>query len=248
MNNIQRIKEILEGNPAISTKELVEKLCTINKVAYDSHFVIDIDYLIEHTPILKALRKKSPKLVGYAVNLGTVKDGGDIEYVRYTTVDTLKSAEKVLGVLTMDHETKYWDEVQVEEIYEYENGDFDYKEIRRDWPNKGMLNKAYWDCVARMNSKVVHGIDIAADYEDFEPQNICWLQLGYFSPLSDCGYFYYSSIEEFNDAIKHIKHLSDSDVTTTQIKEYLDWATDNECLFSKKESQISQIVEMLYHR
>lgn len=243
MNNKQDIKKVLEENPKVNVKELAEILCKMKKIAYDDYFVCVLNQVIEANPELKKLVWN---VVGYGINIGHIQSDGDIEYERYTTVDTLEEAEVVFNVLTADIETSFWDEVQIEKIWERgDEGDYDYDEVKRGWPNQGMLNKTYWNRVKTLNHQIFD-FTIEADYEDNKPLNICWLKLGYISPDSGVGFFYYSSVSEFKKLLRKVRYISDSDITVSDIKQYLSWLESNECLFDASKSQIEQISDMLY--
>ena len=189
------------------------------------------------------------KVVGYSVNIGYLQGDGDVEFERYATFDTLKEAENAFNVLTGDIETDFWDEVQIEKIWERgDEGDYDYEVIKEGRPNNDshlMINKTYWKRVAALNTKKINSIDVEADHDCDRVLNICWLNLGYISPDSNCGFFYYSSKKEFDKLFSEVKHISEPAITKGQIKEYMNWLECNECLFKKDKSQIEQISDML---
>lgn len=185
-------------------------------------------------------------LIGYGINLGHIKKDGSIEFERFTTVGTLEKAENIFNALTGGVETHYWEEVEIEEIYETGTGDHEYNVIKNGPPLQEMENKQYWDRMKMLNAELIHGIDIREDQNpDGSPINICWLKLGYLSPSSGCGYFHYSSIAEFLKGLKTVKHVSDPGLGRKDIEEYLWWLEDNEVLFDKDIPQIAQICEML---
>ncbi len=243
MNNIQDIKKVLEENPRISVEELVKTLCKMKKVVYDGHFIDVVRRVIEANLELKELVWK---VVGYGVNIGHIQPDGDVEYERYVTVGTLEEAEAVFNTLTGDIETDFWDEVQIEKIWEKGYGiDYDYDEVKRGWPNQGMLNKTYWNRIKTLNHQIFD-FTIEADYEGGKPLNICWLKLGYVHPDFGVGFFYYSSVDEFKKSLKKVRHISDAGITAGDIKQYLSWLRHNSYLFDASKPEIEQISEMFY--
>lgn len=245
MNNVQDIKKVLKENPKKGIREIVEILCRQKHVIFDSYYVLVVTQVIDSHEELKALLWK---VVGYGVNIGHIQADGDVEYERFSTFNTLKEAEKAFDVLTGDIEVSFWDESQIEEIWERGDGDYDYEVIKEGHPNNSdhlMTNKAYWKRVAALNAKKINSIDVEADHDCGRVLNICWLTLGYVSPDSNCGFFYYSSKEEFERLFSDVKHISDPNITKNQIKEYLYWLENNEHLFKEGKSQIKQISDML---
>lgn len=247
MNNVQDIKKVLEENPRKGIREIVKILGRQKHVAVDTMLYVPmVEQVIDAHEELKALLWK---VVGYGVNIGHLQADGDIEYERFSTFGTLKEAEKAFDALTGDIETGYWDEVQIEEIWERgDGGDYDYEVIKEGCPNNDnhiMVNKIYWQRVKTLNSKKINGIDIEADHDCGRVLNICWLNLGYISPDSACGFFYYSSKKEFDKLFSEVKHISEPVITKGQIKEYLNWLESNEHLFKEGRSQIEQISDML---
>lgn len=199
--------------------------------------------------VKRVLNGKIYTLVGYGVNVGHIKNYVRLEYERFSTFETLVDAMKCFKVLTGNVETNFWDRVQVEQIWEREDsGDYEYDVIKEGCPNNSdhlMTNKAYWKRVKTLNSKKINGIDIEADHDCGRVLNICWLNLGYISPDSDCGFFYYSSKKEFDKLFSEVKHISEPVITKGQIKDYLNWLESNEHLFKEGRSQIEQISDML---
>lgn len=247
MNNVQDIKKVLKENPRKGIQEIVKILCRQKHIIPDTMaYVPMVEQVIDAHEELKALLWKT---IGYGVNIGHIQVDGDVEYERFSTFNTLKEAEKTFDILTGDIETGYWDEVQIEEIWERGDGsDYGYEVIKEGRPNNNnhfMTNKSYWKRVATLNAKKINSIDVEADHDCGRVLNICWLTLGYVSPDSNCGFFYYSSREEFERLFSDVKHISDQSVTKSQIKEYLSWLECNECLFKAGESQIKQISDML---
>lgn len=246
MNNVQDIKKVLRENPRKSIAEITEILCRQKHVVFDSYYILMVEQIIGSHEELKALLWIS---AGYGVNIGHLQEDGNVEYERYATFDTLKEAENAFNVLTGDIETDLWDEVQIEKIWERgDEGDYDYEVIKEGRPNNDshlMTNKAYWKRIVTVNSKKIHDFEVEADHDCGRVLNICWLNLGYISPDSDCGFFYYSSKKEFDKLFSEVKHISEPAITKSQIKEYLSWLECNECLFKKDKSQIEQISDML---
>lgn len=189
------------------------------------------------------------KTIGYGVNIGHLK-GGDVEYERFDNYSTYEEAKKAYDILVGGGEQHLWVVTQLEEIRENSKGDIDYSTLNEDLSGV-FLEKSFWDNEKTLISSVIQSFELEADKEaDGTIQNICWLKLGYFSPSSDCGFFHFSSVEEYKKSLWGIKHISDSDVTATELKEYLKWLGCNEVLFedSAEDSQIAQLVACLYHR
>lgn len=196
--------------------------------------------------VKRVLNGKIYTLVGYGVNVGHIKNYVRLEYERFSTFETLVDAMKCFKVLTGNVETNFWDRVQVEQIWEREDGgDYEYDVIKEDQPNNVMLDNLYWDKIKLLNQQI-YDFTVDADRENDKVLNICWLKLGYISPDSGDGFFHYSSINEFERLLGKVRHISNPDIKKEDIKQYLAWLESNECLFDKGKSQIEQISNMLY--
>lgn len=196
--------------------------------------------------VKRVLNGKIYTLVGYGVNVGHIKNYVRLEYERFSTFETLVDAMKCFKVLTGNVETNFWDRVQVEQIWEREDGgDYEYDVIKEDQPNNVMLDNLYWDKIKLLNQQI-YDFTVDADRENDKVLNICWLKLGYISPDSGDGFFHYSSINEFKRLLGKVRHISNPDIKKEDIKQYLAWLESNECLFDKGKSQIEQISNMLY--
>lgn len=247
MNNIKKtIKTILEREPKASIKEVTEELCKLKGLLCDHYMVRVVKGIINSSEELKAL---SWSCVGYGINIGRTQKGGEVEYERYSTVETLEKAQVIFRALTGDLEVNLWDEVEIEKIWERgDEGDYDYEVVQKGHPNNGagfMKNETYWDRIKLLNQKKIYSFDLDADRDGDRILNICWLALGYVSPDSGCGFFYYSSKKQFERLFSEVKHISDESLTKGQIKDYLEWLESNEVLFRKDKSQVEQIVDML---
>ena len=198
--------------------------------------------------VKRVLNGKMYTLVGYGVNVGHIQ-GVKIEYERFSTFEFLVDAMKCFNVLTGNIETTFWDKVQVEQIWEREDGgDYKYDTVKEGYPNdmnRLMLDNLYWERIKFLNHQI-YDFTIDADRENDKVLNICWLKLGYISSDSGDGFFYYSSIKEFEKLLRGIRHISNPDIKKEDIKQYLAWLEANECLFDKNKSQIEQISNMLY--
>ena len=66
--------------------------------------------------------------INYGVN---IRISGEPCWSRYTTLDNLTDAAVIYDVLCKDNEPKFWTDVEIEQINTLDNGDFDYKVIKR---------------------------------------------------------------------------------------------------------------------
>ena len=177
--------------------------------------------------------KASANQIYYGVNVDCdVLSDGKRSFARYNTYKSYEEALAVYNVLAQQNEPKLWENVDIEEIfYDEKTCQWKYFVLKSTLSDALMKNKDYWEKRKALNP-IIYDFSIEEDYDsDNRVINICWLKLGYMSPSSGCGYFHYSTVEEFKRSLAEVKPLRSC--TPKEISEYTYWLSDNECLFNK---------------
>lgn len=177
--------------------------------------------------------------INYGVN---IRIDGDPCWNRYTTVDNLTEATVIYDVLCKDNEPRFWTDVEIEQINTLDNGDFDYKVIKRKSNRTYDLKTPFKEFCEKVAQKysVIRDITDEEEYDDDEGNHyhryICWLKFPYYSLDSKGGFFSFHTEEEFEGWLDYVCRYTVGDLINgieyENYQEFVDICTNKGVILS----------------